>query len=422
MTAVATETFANSPAQDGTPGAAQFAAAVEVLAAFVSALEPGRYSGTDAATLVSLFSRAERLCAAGKTVAAARAATANCHLASGARSPAHWLATLTGEPLGQAMGVLRLGGALGEQRGLDEAFRQGRLSPAGAQRVAEAVAVNPESEPELLEVAGSGTFRQLRDSCERAKAVGRKEEDRRAAYERTHAQRHCRTWTDTDGAFRLDARLTPDAGAFLLASLTAEADRHFEVARTLEHAEPREAYAADALVALITGKGLLRDLDIPDPAPDAKAMVHLRVDLAALRRGELEGGEVCEIPGVGHVPLATARALLGDAICDVVIADGVDVTTVCHLGRSIPTALRTALLARDPACVVPGCDVASGLEFDHWAVPFAEGGAASLENLARLCHHHHYLRTHKGFRLSGGPGQWRWSPPADTGERDPPPG
>jgi hypothetical protein len=421
MTAVATETSAGSPASGETPTAGELAAAVEVIAAFVNALEPERYSGTDSASLVSLFSRAERLCVAGKTVAAARAAAANCHLATGERSPAHWLATLTGEPLGQAMGVLRLGGALDEQPGLDEAFRQGRLSTAGAQRVAEAVAINPGSEPELLEAAETGTFRQLRDRCERAKAAGRKEEDRRAAYARMHEQRHCRTWTDTDGAFRLDARLTPDAGAFLLASLTAEADRHFELARSLERTEPREAYSADALVALVTGKGLLRDLDIPDPTPDAKATVHLRVDLAALRRGELEDGEACEIPGVGQVPLATARALLGDAICDVVIADGVDVTTVCHLGRSIPTALKTALLARDPTCVVPGCDVANGLEFDHWAVPFAEGGPASLENIARLCHHHHYLRTHKGFRLSGGPGRWRWSPPAGAGH-DPPPG
>jgi hypothetical protein len=138
------------------------------------------------------------------------------------------------------------------------------------------------------------------------------------------------------------------------------------------------------------------------------------VDLAALRLGKTASGEVCEIPGVGPVPLGVARDLLGDALLDLVITDGVDVTTVCHLGRSIPAALRTALMERDRCCVVPGCDTRHGLEIDHWRVPFAEGGAASLYNLARLCGHHHYLRTHKGFQLDGGPGQWRWRAPLAT--------
>ena len=35
----------------------------------------------------------------------------------------------------------------------------------------------------------------------------------------------------------------------------------------------------------------------------------------------------------------------------------------------------------------------------------------SLDNIARLCGHHHRLCTHRGFRLEGGPGQWRWVPP-----------
>jgi hypothetical protein len=139
--------------------------------------------------------------------------------------------------------------------------------------------------------------------------------------------------------------------------------------------------------------------------------VHVRVDLDALRRGSLGPGEVCEIPGVGPVPVQTARDLLGDALCDLVITNGVDVTTVCHLGRSIPTALNTALLERDRHCVVPGCDLTEGLERDHWIVAFAQGGPATIENLARLCGHHHYLRTHQGFELLGGPGRWRWLPP-----------
>jgi hypothetical protein len=61
--------------------------------------------------------------------------------------------------------------------------------------------------------------------------------------------------------------------------------------------------------------------------------------------------------------------------------------------------------------VVPGCDVAHGLEIDHWQVDFADGGKTSLENLARVCKRHHLLKTHQGFRLEGGPGRWQWVPP-----------
>jgi hypothetical protein len=90
---------------------------------------------------------------------------------------------------------------------------------------------------------------------------------------------------------------------------------------------------------------------------------------------------------------------------------GVDIKTVSHLGRAVPAHLRTALEERDPVCVVPFCNVSSGLEIDHRVIPFADGGPASLQNLARMCHLHHFLETHKRFRLEGGPGTWEWIPP-----------
>ncbi len=140
-------------------------------------------------------------------------------------------------------------------------------------------------------------------------------------------------------------------------------------------------------------------------------MVQVRVDLDALRKGSVGDGETCEIPGVGPVPVRTARELIGDAWVDLVITDGVDVTTICRMGRSIPTALRTAITERDRSCVAPGCDATKGLEFDHWQTEYADGGPLSMDNLARLCRYHHYLRTHQGFVLSGGPGKWSFDPP-----------
>jgi hypothetical protein len=110
------------------------------------------------------------------------------------------------------------------------------------------------------------------------------------------------------------------------------------------------------------------------------------------------------------VPLSVARELFGDCFVKFVIADGIDVRTVVHYGRSIPTHLKTALQFRDRCCVVPGCGRAFGLEYDH-IVEFAKGGPTTLANLCRLCRPHHALKTHKGYRISGGPGHWEWVGP-----------
>ncbi|HZA27975.1 MAG TPA: HNH endonuclease, partial [Actinomycetota bacterium] len=113
---------------------------------------------------------------------------------------------------------------------------------------------------------------------------------------------------------------------------------------------------------------------------------------------------ICEIPGVGPIPVATARALSSDAILAAVLTEGADVKAVSHLGRTIPARLRTALEARDPECVVPGCHSRYRLEIDH-VKPLAEGGRTSLDNLARMCRPHHHMKTILGFGLEGSPGK-----------------
>jgi hypothetical protein len=105
--------------------------------------------------------------------------------------------------------------------------------------------------------------------------------------------------------------------------------------------------------------------------------------------------------------------VLPEAFLKVVIVDAVDVVSVCHVGRYVSAHVRTAIEERDRACVVPGCDVAMGLEIDHWQTDYGDGGPTALANLARLCHFHHAMKTYRGFGLGGGPGKWEWRPPPD---------
>ena len=114
--------------------------------------------------------------------------------------------------------------------------------------------------------------------------------------------------------------------------------------------------------------------------------------------------------------VATARQLLGDGYLSILVTRGTDVLNVARAGRAVHPDVDAALVARDPKCCVPGCEVAEPLERDHRVLPFADGGATTLENLARLCKWHHYLRTHRGWRLEGKPGSWTWAGP--TSDRD----
>jgi hypothetical protein len=105
--------------------------------------------------------------------------------------------------------------------------------------------------------------------------------------------------------------------------------------------------------------------------------------------------------------------MAADCILKVLVTKGVDVVAVAHGGRSVPAHVRSVLETRDQICVVPGCDQRKGLEIDH-VLPWGRHGPTVLENLARLCHFHHGLKTHHGFVLAGRPGAWTWDPPDEA--------
>ncbi|MGZ6888177.1 MAG: HNH endonuclease, partial [Acidimicrobiia bacterium] len=42
----------------------------------------------------------------------------------------------------------------------------------------------------------------------------------------------------------------------------------------------------------------------------------------------------------------------------------------------------------------------AALDVEH-NIPWAQGGPTTLENLARLCHHHHDLKTRRDLRRLG---------------------
>jgi hypothetical protein len=149
----------------------------------------------------------------------------------------------------------------------------------------------------------------------------------------------------------------------------------------------------------------------PRSSSSPRYLALLRVDVAALRRGHVQGGELCEVAGVGPVPVSVAKEVLGEAIVKLVITDGVDVANVTHLGRGPTAAQRAALLWLNPTCSVEGCH-RRRIEWDH-SLPWAQTRHTRLDELDPLCGFHHDLKTRLGYALIAGTGKRPFLAPDD---------
>jgi hypothetical protein len=364
---------------------------IELLESALAESPPGSVDGDGARELASLFARVERLGAAAKALYA-RSVTAP---GGGHHEVAGWLAEVGGVPVGRARDELAVAELVTKVPVLHRAYVAGELSGAEAKVIAGAAAADPRCAGELLAKKACGSFKGLRDHACSVARRARGEEDIERREARAHERRCVRTYEPEGGGIRFDVLLSKVDGARVLSCLEAEAARIFA-----EQPDTHERRMADALVRLVR----------PGPGPGAHVVV--RVDAGALHRGYVEEEEVCEIPGIGPVPVRVARSLMGDALLTLVVTKGIDVGCVTSTTRTVPRSVRTALSERDRTCVVPGCGISHHLEIDHWRVDFARGGLTRLDNLARLCGRHHSMKTNLGWKLAGGPGRWRWFNPA----------
>jgi hypothetical protein len=339
--------------------------------------------------------------AAGKALCGLRVADTQAWYRIGGRSPAHCIAKVAGTTVGRACSVLQTAELLPKLPATEAAYRAGKLSEPQVEEIVASAALDHAAEWGLLTAAETEELEELRRQCARVRAAARSEPQR---VEYLHRHRQLSHWIDYEGAFRLAGRFTPESGAVILAAL--EPFRTKASIRGKNKDKPC-AYLADALVAMAE-----HSRKVPEDAlrPGPGAVVHVRVDYSALQRGQVLPGERCEVPGVGPIPVAAARGFAADAFLKAVVVKGQEVKAVAHLGRSVPERLRTALIERDPVCVVPGCSEDKDLEIDH-VVPVYRGGRSTLYNLARLCRWHHYQKTFHGYVLRRVTGGWAFHPP-----------
>jgi hypothetical protein len=415
------------------------------LAGIVDSLDPDAVSGPAAGEMWAALDRIERLAAGGKTLLARRLADAHAPDRVGVKTAAEDLARRGGTTVGAARDALDTSSRLSDLPRVDAAVRRGDLSPAQAAAVSAAsvAAADPATEARLVELAATTSLPELRDECARVTAAA--DPDPETTNQRLHRRRALRRFTDADGAWTLIAKGTPQAGAAINTALDPIIDQIFRAARQAGRREPYDAYAFDALVSLTTGQPpATPDCGVPgsaisgarvsitaepaaeanpaaaqpltrspaaSPQPNPRYLALLRVDIGALRRGAVASGELCEISGVGPVPVSVARELLGEAVLKLVITHGVDVANVTHLGRGPTTAQKIALLWASPGCTVEGC-WRTRIEYDH-RQPWNRTRRTRLDELDPLCEFHHDLKTRHGWALVPGHGKRAMVPPDD---------
>jgi hypothetical protein len=236
----------------------------------------------------------------------------------------------------------------------------------------------PQTEERLLAVGRAGTAAHVERIVRGWRRVDRKTEAQEAA--RQHSWRALHVYADEDGTVRIKGRLAPEVGAVLLKALDAAREalcqRRPEEAREADR-PTFEQQQADAL-ALLAETALHHRLDPGAPGERYQVVVH--VEAAVLTDPDQPGQSVLE--GGACVSAETSRRLACDASRVVMRhdADGQLLEDGART-RTIPPALRRALLHRDQGCRFPGCRVSlgQGHHIRHWA----NGGPTTLGSATR---------------------------------------
>ncbi len=310
---------------------------------------------------------------------------------NGFRSCAEWLSWRVGLDLGAAREKVRVARALGELPRIVEALARGEISYSKVRALTRVA--TPETEAQLLGVARAGTASHVERIVRGWRRVDRLAEARETA--RRHASRSLQVYQDEDGMVVLRGRLEPEAGALVLQALEAAGEALYQKARSAgsaaENPPTPGQRQADAL-ALVAETALGHGLDPGPPGERYQVVVH--VDAAALADPESPGQSVVE--DGARVPAETSRRLACDASRVVMRHDTEGrVLDVGRRTRTIPPALRRALVHRDRGCRFPGCGLrfCQGHHIQHWA----NGGETSLENVSLLCRRHHRAVHEEGY-------------------------
>ena len=331
---------------------------------------------------------------------------------NGFRSCAEWLSWRVGLDLGAAREKVRVARALPTLPRLAQALAHGELSYAKVRALTRVA--TPETEERLLAIGRAGTAEHVERIVRGWRRMDRKAEQDEAA--RQHANRALYVYPAEDGTVTIRGRLSPETGALLVKALTAAREALYQLERA--HAvnaqlgdvpveTPTMAQQQADALQLLAETALHHGIDPGTPADYYQVVVH--VDATVLEDPDQPGQSVVE--DGARVSAETSQRLACDA-SRVVMRHDADgrIFEVGAKTRTIPPALRRALLHRDRSCRFPGCHgrFCQAHHIRHWA----QGGPTTLSNLVLLCRRHHRAVHEEGYRVDRQPdGELRFRRP-----------
>ena len=339
---------------------------------------------------------------------------------------AHWLNVYCGIGMVAAREKVRVAHAIRLLPGINEAFREGRVSYSKVRAMTRVA--TPENEAVLLNIAIHGTAAHVERTVRQFRTIEQLEE----------AQRAAAAYRDRYLQFRYlddERQIVHGVLPVEVAELVRQAvDRAVELLETGsgDSAESWGARRADALKliasqflgqraeeagssdryqvvvhidqALLSGTGAsVGGAAKPDSAGDSAAAAATTTagasDGPASVRPELARHVLCELEDGPALAIETARRLACDCALVGLVDDAQgEPLSVGRRSRAIPPSLKRALKARDKGCRFRGCPhtrYTEGHHVQHWA----NGGETKLGNLITLCHHHHHLVHEGGYRI-----------------------
>jgi hypothetical protein len=300
---------------------------------------------------------------------------------------AEWLHYRCDLSMNAAREKVRVAHALKTLPAIAAAFSSGELSYSKVRAMTRVAGQH--NEDELLSFASKTTTAILEERC---REIKHGLPDSLDSAQRAFANRSLRVSRNAErGTMTITLELPMETGDLVEKALDKARDDDkpsWEFVDALGPAgrESWSARQADAMVSMASAylSGNDRQRNSSD---DYLVTVH--VDQSALVNGE----------GRSSLPIESVKRLCCDGKAVVIGEDeNGEPLSIGRKTRTVPTAIKRALVARDKRCAFPGCQhqrFVDAHHIQHWSA----GGETSLDNLMLLCSQHHKLVHEGGFRI-----------------------
>ena len=298
---------------------------------------------------------------------------------------------------------LRIAHALKELPLLSESFSKGKLSYTKVRALTRVATA--ENEADLIDMALRMSARHVEEHCKQRKNAMR---ESTVTALKTQQNRSFRVWRDqVNGTVHFTMEL-PAEEAELIEKAVEKAAVQLSAETGSVASRPEESGSwamqqADAVVHICrsfldgdsssdscgagSGEGVSRN-SASSTADHYQVVVH--VDESALAGAET---------GSSSLQVESVRRLCCDgSLVAMVENDKGEPLNVGRKVRTLTTAIRRALWARDEGCNFPGCSHTRFVDahhIRHWA----DGGETSVDNLVLLCSFHHKLVHEGGYTV-----------------------